>query len=67
MRKVINMFSYANALPFNSAISYYYPLMVSAIADAGPGFKAPIVKDLAGPCLEVVVHNCVVQGLLVGH
>ncbi|XP_011625198.1 uncharacterized protein LOC105421035 [Amborella trichopoda] len=54
---MISMFRYANALPFNSASSAFYPQLVASIAEVGPGVRGPTAKELAGPCLEVVVHD----------
>ncbi|ERM98882.1 hypothetical protein AMTR_s00114p00012030 [Amborella trichopoda] len=54
---MISMFWYANALPFNSASSDFYPQMVASIAEAGPGVNGPTTKELVGPCLEAVVHD----------
>ncbi|ERN01759.1 hypothetical protein AMTR_s00097p00144350, partial [Amborella trichopoda] len=54
---MISMFWYANALPFNPASSYFYPQMITFIDEAGPGVRDPTAKELAGPCLEAIVHD----------
>ncbi|XP_020520901.1 uncharacterized protein LOC110006964 [Amborella trichopoda] len=54
---MISIFWYANALPFKSASSDFYPQMVVFIAEAGLGVKGPTAKELAGPCLEADVHD----------
>ncbi|ERN18449.1 hypothetical protein AMTR_s00190p00031580 [Amborella trichopoda] len=56
-RKLISMFWYANALSFNYVRSDFYPQMVTSIAEACPGVRGPTIKELVGPCLEVVVHD----------
>ncbi|KAL4184845.1 hypothetical protein AMTRI_Chr10g3140 [Amborella trichopoda] len=57
VKKMISIFWYANVLPFNSANSDVYPPMVTSIVEAGPGVKGPTTKELAGSCLEAVVHD----------
>ncbi|ERN03449.1 hypothetical protein AMTR_s00003p00265570 [Amborella trichopoda] len=54
---MISMFRYANALPFNSTSSDFYPQMVSSIAEAGPGVRGPTAKKLAELHLEAKVHD----------
>ncbi|ERN11236.1 hypothetical protein AMTR_s00024p00229430 [Amborella trichopoda] len=54
---MINMFWYANALPFNSASSDFYPQTVVSIAQARLSVRGPTTKELAGPCLEVDVRD----------
>ncbi|KAL4184851.1 hypothetical protein AMTRI_Chr10g3160 [Amborella trichopoda] len=57
VKKMISIFWYANVLPFNSANSDFDPPMVTTIAEAGPDVRGPTAKELAGSCLEAVVHD----------
>ncbi|ERN02553.1 hypothetical protein AMTR_s00087p00003950 [Amborella trichopoda] len=43
-RNMISMFWYANALPFNSASSDFYPQMVASIVEARSGVRGPTAK-----------------------
>ncbi|KAL4204033.1 hypothetical protein AMTRI_Chr01g130160 [Amborella trichopoda] len=56
-RKMISLFWYANALLFNYASSDFYPQMVTSIAEAEPRVRGPMVMELVGLCLDVVVHD----------
>ncbi|KAL4198749.1 hypothetical protein AMTRI_Chr03g141630 [Amborella trichopoda] len=44
---------------FSSRPSFYtfYLQLVASIAEVGPGVRGPTAKELAGPCLEVAVHD----------
>ena len=56
-KKVIARWWFDVNVPFNGANSYYYQLMIDAIASIRPGFKGPSFHDLRGPLLKDIVNN----------
>ncbi|KAL4185157.1 hypothetical protein AMTRI_Chr10g4550 [Amborella trichopoda] len=43
--------------PFSNSRLDFYPQIGASIAEARPSVRGPTAKELAGPCLEAVVHD----------